>query len=89
MKSASVARDGVRTSVTYVTRETVHVDEKGLRRALRAKVYDRYTKKVLDKAAMEKAMEAGDVDPMLVAKYCQPVVSKPYLKYTVKDENDE
>ena len=36
---------------TYVRRETPVIDEKGLRRALTARVYDKYTVKKLDRKA--------------------------------------
>jgi hypothetical protein len=79
--------DKVRT-VTYVRAERVQLDEKGLRRALTAKVYDKYTEKKLNRKALEEAMGRGEVDPMIVAKYAQPVPGTPFLRYTEKDAEE-
>lgn len=87
-KSLRVVGEGVTKSVTYVTRKTYNVDEKGLRRALTAKIFDRYTVKKLDRKSLEDAMDRGEVDPMVVARFVSETESKPYLKYTEKEEND-
>lgn len=68
--------------VTFVQREVVKIDEKGLRRALRAKVYDQFTVRKLDRRALEGAMERGEVDPMIVSQYATVEKSSPYLRYT-------
>ena len=81
--------DGSTTTVTYVQRNTVEIDEKGLRRALTAKVFDKYTVKKLDRKAMEAAMDTGAVDPMTVARFVTEKPSQPYLKYTYKEGNDD
>lgn len=73
---------GVQHSMTYVARTTTAIDEPGLRKALGAKIFDRYTKRVLDRKAMEAAMDSGDVDPVTVSKYVNQSLGKPYLKYT-------
>src|SRR3954468_1030192 len=58
-KSFRWTDDGVTRAVTYTQGHTTVIDEKGLRRALKAPVFDKYTKKVLDRKAMEAAMDAG------------------------------
>ena len=78
----------VRT-VTFVQQERTQIDEKGLRRALTAKVYDKYTIKKLDRKALEEAMGTGEVDPMVVSKYVSPVKGEPFLRYTEKDAEDD
>ncbi len=90
-KTIAVTRNGVKQQVTYVKRETHEIDEKGLRKKLTAKVFDKYTKKVLDRKAMEQAMEEGVIDPMVVAPFVSEKDSAPYLRYTIKDaeEGDE
>lgn len=88
-KSYKHKYQGVVTTVTYVKRETVEVDEKGLRKALTARVFDRYTVKKLDRKAMEAAMDTGAVDPMVVARFATTKESAPYLKYTKKEEEDD
>ena len=89
IKSLKVANGSRQCSVTYVQTTSYEVDEKGLRRALTAKVYDRYTTRKLDRKALEKAMGDGEVDPMVVARFVAEKHGKPYLRYTEKDLTDE
>ena len=56
-------------NLTYVQAHTTYVDEIGLRKALKAKIFDSYTKHELDRKAMEAAMDNGEVDPVTVSKY--------------------
>jgi len=88
-KTLTFHGDGTTKQVTYVSRKTYTVDEKGLRRALTAKVFDRYTEKRLNRKALEDAMDRGEVDPVVVARFVSEAESKPYLKYTEKDEPGE
>lgn len=75
--------DGERVKkITFVQRETPEIDEKGLRRALTAKVYDKYTVKKLDRKSLENAMDTGAVDPMTVSRFVTMKSSKPYLKFS-------
>lgn len=76
-------------AVTYVQKGATVIDEKGLRKALTAKVFDRYTKRVLDKRAMEVAMDSGDVDPVTVSRYVSIKPSRPYLEYRNREVPDE
>jgi hypothetical protein len=73
--------EGVRHNLTYVQSHTTVINEAGLRRALTAKVYDRYTKRVLDRRAMEAAMAAGEVDKVTVSPFVELRPNKPYLTY--------
>lgn len=72
--------------VTYVRNSTTKIDEKGLRRALRAKVFDRYTVRKLDRRAMEAAMDTGEVDPVIVSKFVHTEYTKPYLRVSAPEE---
>lgn len=81
-KSFSWVNDGVRRRITYVQQYTNVVDEPRLRKALTAKVFDKYTKRVLDRKAMEQAMDAGEIDPITVSRFVQQQPKKPYLTYT-------
>lgn len=85
-KSYKWTRDGETKQVTYVQGERTVIDEKGLRRALTAKVFDRYTDKKLNRKKMEEAMGDGTIDPMVVAKYVSTAPSNPYLRYTEHSE---
>lgn len=77
-------------TVTYVRPVRLGIDEQGLRRALTARVFDKYTKRVLDRKKMEAAMESGDVDPVTVAKYVHPESGSAYVKFSQKkDEHEE
>jgi hypothetical protein len=73
---------------TYVRREVPVIDEKGLRRALTARVFDRYTTRKLDRKRLEEAMGTGAVDRMVVAKYVQMKDGDPYIKYTVSNKEE-
>jgi hypothetical protein len=84
-KSFRWEKDGIRRSISYVQQYTINVDEPGLRRALRAKTYDRYTKRVLDRRAMEKAMDSGEVDPVVVSRFTSRIAKKPFLTYSEKE----
>jgi hypothetical protein len=68
-------------SLTYVQKSTTLIDEPGLRKALTAKVFDRYTIRKLDRKAMEEAMGDGTIDPVIVSKYVTPKPQKSYLDY--------
>ena len=67
-------------TVSYKQARTTVIDEKGLRRALTAKVFDRYTKRVLDRKAMESAMDEGSVDPTTVSRFVTIKPGRPYLE---------
>lgn len=88
-KSLSITRDGIKRTVTYTTRSIFKVDEPGLRKALTAKIYDKYTTKKLDQKALEDAMGTGAVDPMVVSKYITTNTSAAYLRFSEKVESDE
>lgn len=86
VKNLKISDHGVVRSVTFVQKETPQIDEKGLRKALTAKVYDRFTKKTLDRKALESAMDTGAVDPMVVSRFVSMKPSAPYLHYTERQE---
>jgi phosphoenolpyruvate-protein kinase (PTS system EI component) len=84
-KSFRWVAGGVESKLTYVQQHQTFIDEPGLRRALKAKVFDRYTKRVLDRKAMELAMDAGEVDPITVSRFVTTRPKKPFLTYTEKE----
>jgi hypothetical protein len=85
-KSFRWTADGQHNSLTYVQKETTYIDEVGLRKALTAKVYDHYTKRVLDRKAMEAAMGTGAVDPIVVSKFVTTKPMKAYLDYRQRED---
>ena len=80
--------DGRVWRLTYVQTHTPVIDEKGLRKALGARVFDKYTVKKLDKKLMERAMDVGEVDPVTVAKFVSEKPSKPYLRATLVEKEE-
>ena len=84
-KSYKWTVDGMSHIVTYTQTHTTVIDERGLRRALRAKVFDKYTKRVLDRRAMERAMDTGEVDPVIVRAYTTLEPNKPHLTLREKE----
>lgn len=84
-KSFRWTSDGVSRAITYVQAHTTVIDEAGLRKALGAKAFDRYTIKKLDRKAMEKAMDEGKVDPVTVSRYVTLKPNKAHLSLTEKE----
>ena len=80
--------DGVRHTVTYVRSSVTRIDEKGLRRALRAKVFDQYTKRVLDRKAMEAAIDAGVIDKVTVAPFVTQQPNVPHIAYKATPQRE-
>jgi len=72
-------------TLTYVQGHTIHVDEPGLRRKLTARVFDKYTRRVLDRKKMEQAIDTGEVDRVTIAPFLTERPNKPFLKYSVRD----
>jgi hypothetical protein len=68
--------------ITYTQRTTYEINEAGLRKALKAKTFDKYTIKKLDRKKLEAAMDTGEIDPIAVAPYVTPKPGKPYLTFT-------
>ena len=87
-KTVGFSWGGVKHTATYTQRTTNQINENGLRKALTAKVYDRFTVKKLDRKALENAMTDGEIDPVIVAKFVEQVPGKTYLTYRTKDEAD-
>ena len=81
--------DGLRRTVTYKQSHATEINERGLRRALTARVFDKYTKRVLDRKAMETAIDAGEIDPLVVSRFVQLRPNKPHLTYKVGEPREE
>jgi len=88
IKTATQQYDGIKFSATYTQRTTHQINEQGLRKALGARAFDKFTVKKLDRKALEQAMSNGDVDPMVVAKFVDQVPGKTFLTYRAREEND-
>lgn len=74
--------DGHRATV--VKSSTYVFDEKGLRKAVGARSYNKWTTAKLDRKKLEKAVEAGDLDPVVLASYATEKEGAPYIRLTEK-----
>ena len=88
-KTLSLTRDGITHRLTYVKNTRFVVNEQGLRKALTAKVYDKYTDKKLNRKLLEEAMEKGEIDPKAVLPYVEEKPGEPYLRYTEAEAKDD
>ena len=88
-KNLTLASEGLKFSATYTQRTTNEIDEAGLRKALSAPVFDKFTVKKLDRKALERAMSDGDIDPVVVAQFVQQVPGKTFVTYRVKEVEDD
>lgn len=77
--------EGVHHNLTFVQQSMTVIDEPGLRKALTAKVFDKYTTRTLNRKAMERAMDEGKVDPITVSRFVTQRPKKPFLSYTEKE----
>lgn len=89
LKSSGVRVGKTRWLGTLTSRTTYSFNESGLRKALTAKVYDKYTVRHLDRTQLKKAVENGDVDASVVAQYTTPHTSGPFLRLTHREIEDD
>jgi hypothetical protein len=87
-KSIVLNQNGKRYTATYTQRTTNQINEKGLRKALTAKVYDSFCVKKLDRNKLQLAMSDGRIDPVVVATFVEQVPGAKYLTYREKDESE-
>jgi hypothetical protein len=83
VKTHEVQDGGKIYRATFLQAVVPVIDEEGLKKELGAE-FDTYTKKVLDKKALESAMEVGEVDPSRVGKYVTERKNKPSVRFTVR-----
>jgi predicted amidohydrolase len=74
--------DGYQATVVRNTGYTFN--EAGLRKAVGARVYNKLTTAKLDSKKLEKAVEDGVIDPVLVAQYATEKKTDPFLRLTEK-----
>jgi hypothetical protein len=70
-------------TATYTRQHRSDIDEKGLKKALTAPIYYKYTKRVLDKKLLDGAVADGSVSPMTVARFVTEKPSAPFIKFTI------
>lgn len=76
------------TKVTVVERSIPKYDEKGLAKALGAAMWNKITKKSLDKAKLEKAVDEGEIDINVVAQHTEIAPAKPHLRFSAVLPNE-
>lgn len=81
-KSFTINQGDRQSKVTYVQTETVRVNEAGLRKALGARTFNKYTVRKVDKTKLEDGIARGELDGNIVSEYCEIKKSKPYIRYT-------
>lgn len=82
MKSGTV-------KATLVERSLTRYDERGLAKALGAPVWNKVTKRVLDKPKLEDAVDKGEVDINVVAQHATVVPSKPHIRFSAVTPDDD
>lgn len=85
LKSSSLQVGQTKWTMSVVTRVTHSFNEQGLRKALSAKTYDKFTEKVLNRTKLKKAVEEGELDPAVVAQYTEEHVSAPFIQVRHKE----
>ena len=88
-KTIKVTADGYLLQCTYTQQTTVKVDEKGLKKALGAPVFNKFTKRVLDRRALEAALDKGSVSPVKVTPFITATKSDPFIRFTMKEDKHE
>lgn len=76
--------DGRNIKGTAIHGTRVIIDEPRLKKTLGAKLFNKLTKRVLDKNKLEDAMASGEVNPLDVATCSDEKHNRPYMKVTVK-----
>lgn len=76
-------------SATYKQATRTEINEQGLRKALGAPTYDKYTVRALDKKALDKAITDGEISSMTVAPFVTRTTGNPYLQYTTKEKSGD
>jgi hypothetical protein len=88
IKTYEVTDGGKVYRATYVQATTHIIDEEGLREELGDDLVDLYCKKVLDKPALEAAMESGEVSPYAVGLHVTERKNKPSVRFTARAADD-
>lgn len=89
LKSGSMEMEGVRYTTTATARTTLTIDEPGLKKALTAKVFNKLTRSVLDRAKLEDAINQGEVDPAVVAQHTTTQTGATSIRLTKKEASAE
>lgn len=77
--------------ITKVQGTSTRIDEKGLAKALGAAMWNKITKKSLDKGKLEDKIERGEIDINVVAQHTTVAENAPYIRLSaaLEDEPDD
>lgn len=89
LKSTTAEIGGVKYTTTSTSRTTTTFEEAGLKKALGARQFNKLTVARLDRTKLEEAVQAGDVDPAVVAQYTKITPGSTTLRLTKKAASDE
>lgn len=89
IKSTSTEICGIKYTTTATQRTSYSFDEAGLKKALGARVYNKFTIAKLDRTKLEEAVQAGAVDAGVVSQYATPTTSAQGIRLTKKAASDE
>lgn len=79
------AQDGYeKITGTLVEATRIVIDEPRLKKKVGAAMWDKITKKALDKEKLAAAIVVGDVDPNVVAEVSEEVPNSPYVRVARK-----
>lgn len=85
IKTHEVQDGGKVYRATYVQATRTEIDEQGLSQVMDLAPY---SKVVLDKKALESAMETGDADPFVVGQYVTERKVKPSVRFSIRAAED-
>lgn len=74
--------------VTVVRVQRMKINEAGLKKALGARVFNKFCNMQLDRSKLEEAINAGAVDPTVVSQHTEFVNNKPFVRITKAGKAD-
>lgn len=73
---------GMHYRAKVVRKDSVKINETGLKKALGAVLFRKATKTVLDRKKLDELMSTGEIDPVVVSTYSEISPQKPYLSFS-------
>ncbi len=89
IKTHEVQDGGKIYRATFLQASIPVIDEAGLEAELGTETFERYTKRVLDRKALEEGMENGEVDPFVVGKHITERKNKPSVRFSTRSADDQ
>jgi hypothetical protein len=79
-----VVKDNVAYTTTVTSRTTTTFDEDGLKKAMGAKAYAKVTTPKLDTKKLSAAVDAGEIDPGVIAQHAHMHAGARSIRLTRK-----